>query len=167
LNESLKARRLDLLRRMVKGAKLFEAVPPVAKRWRVSSETLSRDWGRRKSWIPKIVNLQDPTIIHEILTGMREIIPNIWATYARAIKEGNTSSQIGALRTAIVAYLKIIELLQATGYIPAEPVSLKADAEDFAWEDLDEAERKTLIEGAKILIKQDRKKRSKDFQSLH
>jgi len=100
-------------------------VPDFVREYDVSAQALYQDWRKRKMWIRDVVRLGDPTLIDEMLEGLKQIIPNAWYEYKT---NPNPSVKIASLKLAKDTYIDIIELLQSLGIIVKVPERLEVIA---------------------------------------
>jgi hypothetical protein len=103
-----------MLNYLCKGIPFNQIVGDLATKYEVKPDTIYQDWHRRERWINYVTQLDDPTVINELLQGLRQIIPNAWYEYKQA---DNTNAKIGALRVLRETYLSIIEVLQSMGKV--------------------------------------------------
>jgi len=123
MRQTLLQRRTEMLNLLCKGVSFNQIVEDFATKYNVKPATIYQDWHRRQRWMSYITQLNDPTVINELLQGLRQIIPNAWYEYKQA---DNTNAKIGALRVLRETYLTIIEVLQSIGRIEKMPEELQA-----------------------------------------
>lgn len=111
-------RRTKMLRYLAKGVPLRSIVEDFMKEYNVSERAVYKDFEKMSVWGPQVLQLQDDTILYELVGGLKQIIPNAWREY---ISGDNTSARVGALKLAKETYLDLIKVLQSIGRIQKEP----------------------------------------------
>jgi len=107
------------------GVLLKNIIPDFHKKYGVSETALYIDWSKRKQWIRDVVRLQDPTLIDEMLEGLKQVLPRAWFMHTTS---ANESIRIAALKLAKDTYIDIIELLQSLGIIIKVPDQIEVIA---------------------------------------
>ena len=104
------------------GVPLKDIVGDLSTKYETTSTALYIDWKKRKGWIRKVVRLQDPTLIDEMLEGLKQVLPRAWFLYTTT---QNDSIKVAALKLAKDVYIEIIELLQSLGIAVKVPDQLE------------------------------------------
>lgn len=163
-------RRVDLLRAMVKGNsvsstfKILSANDPQTTRYgRLTEKMLINDWNRRREWEPIVLQLSDGSLLHEIIAGMKETMPQAWAIYSQSMATKNVKGitikpnlpiALGALNTLQAGYGRLLAALQDSGIVEKAALKIAATVETaFPLIGLSEDERKLLVEAARIVEK--------------
>lgn len=148
-------RRKHLVKLMTRGIALKDAVPKVMEKFGCSEKVVRNDWDRRSKWLPLIIQLEDKTLLHEVVAGLKEIIPMAWLIYSQA--KGNPNARIGALKLAQSTYVELIKLLQSVGAVEKAPMKIETTHRHVDWEKLTDEERRSIIASARILIRSEKK----------
>lgn len=119
---ALLERRKEMIKLRSQGVPLKEIVPDFTRKYQVSSEAIYIDWQKREQWIQQVVRLQDPSLIDEMLEGLKQVIPRAWFLYTTT---QNDSIKIAALKLARDTYTEIIGLLQSLGIVVKMPDKLE------------------------------------------
>jgi len=104
------------------GVPLKDIVGDLSTKYETTSTALYIDWKKRKRWIREVVRLQDPTLIDEMLEGLKQVLPRAWFLYTTT---QNDSIKVAALKLAKDVYIEIIELLQSLGIAVKVPDQLE------------------------------------------
>ena len=104
------------------GVPLKDIVGDLSTKYETTSTALYIDWKKRKGWIREVVRLQDPTLIDEMLEGLKQVLPRAWFLYTTT---QNDSIKVAALKLAKDVYIEIIELLQSLGIAVKVPDQLE------------------------------------------
>jgi hypothetical protein len=85
---------------------------------------LYHDWEHRNKWIPQIVQLDDPTLLHKFLEGAKSILPKTWLLFQDT---DNPFVKLGALKLIKDTNLGVLDVLQSLGKIAkvAEKVEIE------------------------------------------
>ena len=118
-------RRQEMVKLRSQGVPLKEIIPDFSSKYNTSPQALYKDWKNRKRWIRQVVRLQDPSLIDEMLEGLKQVIPRAWFMYTTT---QNDSIKIAALKLATQTYIEIIELLQSLGIVIKVPERLEITA---------------------------------------
>lgn len=123
MNPELRERRIDMIEAIGKRIRPSHFICTLAKKWKVKEETLQRDWARRRQWMPKLMQLGDPTLIPELLAGVIDLLPEL----RKIIDAKNTPPHIrlGAIHRAATITLDYIDQLQSLGYAYTEPTKIE------------------------------------------
>lgn len=105
-------RRKRMLTLRSQGVPLRTIIVDLSKEHELSMEALYIDWGKRGKWASQVARLQDPTFIDQLVTGLKQIIPNAWYEYKT---NTNPSVKLGALKLLKETYMDIIKTLQSLG----------------------------------------------------
>lgn len=160
MNPLLRARRSELVLAMSRNVMVGTIAPKLAEKYGCSASAIVMDWSRRKQWLTKIVKLDDPTLFHQMVAGLKSLITSAWVVYT---KTDNPNAKIGALRTLESLYINIIQILQSSGAIPTVPIKFESvDAlPQLDWEGLSQEDKNVITKSARILIEARSKKRHK------
>lgn len=115
-------RRTEMLRQHLKGIPLKLILEDLSQKYNAKETKLRRDWDRRQKWIPQIIQLDDPTLLHRCLEGAREIIFDAWRL---AKNSDNEFVQLGALKLIKDTNLALLERLESAGVIQRAPVQVE------------------------------------------
>jgi hypothetical protein len=85
----------------------------------VSEKRLYADWERRGKWISQIVQLQDPTLLHQFLEGARQVLPRAWQI---ALNADDDFAKLRALALIKDTNLSMPKILQSTGLTELKPI---------------------------------------------
>jgi hypothetical protein len=129
---------------------------------RLTEKMVQNDWDRRKEWEPIVLQLRDGSLLHEIIAGMKETIPQAWAMYSMSIstkssdghpRKPNLPVALGALNTLQTGYVRLLTALQDSGIIDKAALKIMATVEEKPLDvsKLSEDERKALVTAAKIV----------------
>lgn len=152
MDKALLERRTDMLHKHLMGAPLKAIVESLSEKYSTKPMQLYCDWERRHKWMPQIVQLDDPTLLHEHLQGVLDVIPKLWV-----IAEGKTDDNAKYLyraRDRLEAFkeikdirFRILEILQSIGAIEKKAEQLNLLSLNFGFE-ADPELKKVLIEEA-------------------
>lgn len=118
-------RRQEMVKLRSQGVPLRDIITDFTRKYTISEEALYIDWGKRKRWIRDVVRLQDPSLIDEMLEGLKQVLPRAWFVYTTT---KNDSIKIASLKLAKETYIDIIELLQSLGIIIKVPDQIEVVA---------------------------------------
>lgn len=160
IDPQLRARRKEMLIQISRGISIMDTSRALSEKYGRTPESIKNDWGRRKKWIPEIVKIDDPTIFHQLIAGLRSLITTYGAVYGRAVEAHNTNAQVGALRSMETVYVNLIQILQSVGIIKKVPIQIEAveGLPQIDWEELSEEDKAVLTQSARILIEARSKK---------
>jgi hypothetical protein len=129
LDHALLERRTDMLHKHLMGAPLKAIVESISQKYGTKEKQLYCDWERRHKWMPQIVQLDDPTLLHEHLQGILDEIPHLWL-----IAEGKTDDgqkylhrardRLEAFREIKDIRFRVLEVLQSVGAIEKKPIQV-------------------------------------------
>jgi hypothetical protein len=94
------------------GIPLKAIVKDFVREYGVSPQALYEDWRNRMEWADEVARVGDPTLIDEMVEGLRQVIPNAWYEYKTS---PNPSVKLGALKLVKETYLNLIEVVQSLG----------------------------------------------------
>jgi len=121
-----------MLRKHLMGVPLKLVVENLEEKYGAKAKQLYRDWERRDKWIPQIVRLNDPTLLHQLIQGVREVLP---ALNLLVQQTENDSVKLGALKAIKEIYLDVLKVLQSIGVVEGKPanatVGLRTDPASF------------------------------------
>jgi len=124
-------RRTEMLRDVCRGVPLKLIVKDLAEKYGVSVKSVYADWEKRNEWMSQIVQLEDKSLVYELVEGLKQIIPAAWIEYE---KGDNTAARVGALKVAQKTYRDLIEVLQSIGVIEKKPEQIEASVVIRAWD---------------------------------
>jgi hypothetical protein len=111
------------------GAPLKAIVESLSKKYGTKEKQLYQDWERRHKWMPQIVQLDDPTLLHEHLQGILDEIPKLWI-----IAEGKTDDgqkylyrardRLEAFKEIKDIHFRVLEILQSVGVVEKKPIQV-------------------------------------------
>jgi hypothetical protein len=127
LHKQLLERRTNLLKAICIGVPLKTAINKIAEEYKVKEKLLYRDWERRKSWLPLVVQLRDQTLINEIAMGIQQAREHAWTIIARYEKQ--PAIQLGALKVVMDTNKAMIQLLQDLGTVEKQKLQLEGTLE--------------------------------------
>jgi hypothetical protein len=119
MNKLLLERRTEMLRQSLTGASLKLIVEVLKDKFGVSEKRLYADWERRGKWISQIVQLQDPTLLHQFLEGARQVLPRAWQI---ALNADDDFAKLRALTLIKDTNLSMLKILQSIGVVEQAPV---------------------------------------------
>lgn len=161
MRPQLKARRAEMLR-LVGRFPVASVIKTLAEKYQVKEQSIRNDWGRRKTWLTKLVNLDDPTLLHKIIGDLETLISTAWLEYNRG---DNSAARVGALRTIAQLHMQRLKVLQFAGIIKAPPIEVKTldEIPEVVWEQLSEEEKDVITQSARIFIKARSKEQPESF----
>jgi hypothetical protein len=94
-----------------------------------SSKQLYSDWERRNKWMPQIVQLDDPTLLHEHLQGVLDEIPKLWLIAEGKTDDGKkylyrTRDRLEAFKEIKGVRFRVLEILQSVGVVEKKPIQV-------------------------------------------
>lgn len=122
MKEELFERRSEMLISLSKMFPLKLIVDTLSEKYRVKKRQIYKDWETRDKWMPQIMRKQSSTINHELIEGIRQVIPRLWVEAERG---DNSSARVAALMGLLKAYVQFYELLQSSGIIEKVPEKLE------------------------------------------
>ena len=137
-------RRTKMLEEHLLGIPLKDIVEDLQSKYKASPDQLYRDWERRNKWIPQIVRLNDPTLLHQLVEGAREVLP---ALNLLAQNGENDFVKLGALKAIKETYLDLLKILQSIGVVEEKPAQVNLLSLNVGFEG-DPELKKALIEEA-------------------
>lgn len=117
-------RRTKMLNLLCKGVPLRTIVIDFSRDYDVSEKAIYMDWRNRQRWAPQIAQLNDPSLIDELVQGLKQILPNAWYEYKT---NANPAAKVGALRLAKETYLDLVKVLQSIGRVEKAPEQLRIE----------------------------------------
>ena len=114
----LRERRTKMLTLKAQGVGISKIVEDFSQEYGLHRQTLWKDWRLREQWVQDVINLDEPSLLNELLQGLKQVIPNAWYEYKT---NPNPSVKLGALRLAKETYLDIIQVLQSIGKLERMP----------------------------------------------
>jgi len=123
MNPELRERRIDMIEAVGKRIRPSLFIRAIAKKQNIKEDTLRRDWARRRQWMPKLMQLGDPSLIPELLAGVIDLLPEL----RKLIEAENTPPHIrlGAIHRIATITLDYIDQLQSLGYAHKEPTKIE------------------------------------------
>lgn len=128
INHRLMQRRSEVIALKSKGIPLNLITKELAVKYRCTRKMIYEDWEKRSEWLPLVIQLNDPTLKYEVLSGIEQILPQAWHTYHTA---DSSNAQIGALKLAMDVNLKYLEILKEINST-VSPKNMNEDAENIA-----------------------------------
>ena len=129
MDKALLERRTDMLHKHLMGAPLKAIVESLSEKYGVKEKQLYTDWERRRKWLPQIVQLDNPALLHEHLQGVLDEIPRLWL-----IAEGKTEDEkkylyrprdrLEAFREIKDIRFRVLEILQSVGVVEKKPIQV-------------------------------------------
>lgn len=108
-----------MLRQSLTGAPLKLIIEGLKGKYGVNEKRLYADWERRGKWISQIVQLQDPTLLHQFLEGARQVLPRAWQI---ALNADDDFAKLRALTLIKDTNLSMLKILQSIGFIEQKPL---------------------------------------------
>jgi hypothetical protein len=121
VNKMLLERRTEMLRQSLTGAPLRLIIEGLKDKYGVNEKRLYADWERRGKWVSQIVQLQDPTLLHQFLEGARQVLPRAWQI---ALNADDDFAKLRALTLIKDTNLSMLKILQSIGIIEQKPVQV-------------------------------------------
>lgn len=121
MDKLLLERRTKMLHEDLMGIPLKLIVENLEKEFHVNSDALYRDWHRRQKWIPQVVQLDDPTLLHKFLEGAKSVLPKAWFLLQDT---ENDFVKLGVLKLIKDTNIQVLEILQSVGAVEKKPVEL-------------------------------------------
>jgi hypothetical protein len=147
-----------MLHKHLLGAQLKAIVENLHEKYGTKEKQLYTDWERRGKWIPQIVQLNDPTLLHLHSQGILDLIPQLFL-----IAEGKTDDgekylyrardRLEAFKEIKDIRFRILEILQTVGVIEKKPTQLNLVSVGLGFE-ADPELKRALLEEAERQRKQ-------------
>lgn len=118
MDKQLLERRTKMLQQHLMGIPLKLIVENLGKESGATAKNLYHDWERRRHWIPQVVQLDDPTLLHSFLEGARSVLPKAWLLLQDT---DNDFVKLGALKLIKDTNLEVLEILQSVGAVEKKP----------------------------------------------
>ena len=99
------------------GLRCSEWIPTIARDYDVSESAIWTDWGRRETWLPKIVQLDKSSLKMSELIGRLERA--LTRAYSLMLTTTNESVRIGASRTVGSLSRTMFEIGSQAGVYPS------------------------------------------------
>jgi hypothetical protein len=139
-----------MLQQHLMGIPLKLIVENLEQEFHANSNVLYRDWHRRQKWIPQVVQLDDPTLLHMFLEGAKSVLPKTWLLLQET---KNPFVKLGALKLIKDTNLEVLEILQSVGAVEKKPAELNLFSVGLGFE-ADPELKKALLEEAERQRKQ-------------
>jgi hypothetical protein len=139
-----------MLQEDLMGIPLKLIVENLEQEFKVNSDVLYRDWHRRQKWIPQVVQLDDPTLLHKFLEGAKSVLPKAWLILQ---KTKNPFAQVQALKLIKDTNLEVLEVLQSVGAVEKKPAEVNLFSVGLGFE-ADPELKRALLEEAERQRKQ-------------
>jgi hypothetical protein len=110
-----------MLRQHAMGVRLKDIIEALAGEYDVQEHALYQDWERRNRWVPQIIKLTDPTLMHQLIQGLQMILPRAWVI---AESDENPFARLRALQLIKDTNLDLIKALQSIGFIAQRPIQV-------------------------------------------
>ena len=118
MDKQLLERRTKMLQQHLMGIPLKLIVENLEREFGATAKNLYHDWERRRQWIPQVVQLDDPTLLHSFLEGARSVLPKAWLLLQDT---ENDFVKLGALKLIKDTNLEVLEILQSVGAVEKKP----------------------------------------------
>ena len=109
---NLVERREEMVKLRSQGVPLRQIVLKFKTKYKMTEQQLYRDWDNREKWIHDVVRLKDPSVIDEMVQGLKDIVPKSLQIYEST---KNDSIKIASLKLVKETYIDITDLLQGLG----------------------------------------------------
>jgi hypothetical protein len=103
------------------GVPLKVLIDSLLKEFGGNEKQLYADWERRDKWIPQIVQLDDETLVHQLIRGAQDILAKVWLT---AETSKNSFARLRALTLIKDTNLDLLKTLQSIGLIAQRPIQV-------------------------------------------
>jgi hypothetical protein len=110
-----------MLRQSVTGAPLKAIVEVLSEKYHVDERTLYADWERRQKWIPELMQLDDPTLLHQLIRGAQDVLAKAWLV---AETSKNSFARLRALTLIKDTNLGLLKSFQSIGLIAQRPIQV-------------------------------------------
>jgi hypothetical protein len=144
VDKQLLERRTKMLQQHLMGIPLKLIVENLEKEFGASAKNLYHDWERRQKWIPQVVQLDDPTLLHGFLEGAKSVLPKAWLLVQDT---ENDFVKLGALKLIKDTNIQVLEILQSVGAVEKKPEQLNLLSLNLGFE-ADPDLKKALMEEA-------------------
>jgi len=144
VDKDLLERRTKMLQQHLMGISLKLIIENLQGEFAVNADSLYRDWNRRDKWIPQVVQLNDPTLLHKCVEGARSTLPKTWLLLQNT---DNDFVKLGALKLIKDTNLEILEILQSVGVVEKKPQQVNLLSLNLGFE-ADPDLKKALLEEA-------------------
>jgi hypothetical protein len=116
--------RIDLLERRLyclslayTGSRPSQWIPHIASKYNTKEKTVWRDWNRRHTWLPQLVQQQSSDQkVAELISRLEFTLEIV---YKKAIMSTNEAVQIGAARTVVMLSKELFKIGQDVGLYPS------------------------------------------------
>jgi hypothetical protein len=150
VDKNLLERRTRMLQEHLMGVPLKLIVQNLEEEFGVKAHRLYVDWGRRQKWIPQVVQLDDPTLLHKFLEGAKSVLPKAWFLLQDT---ENDFVKLGVLKLIKDTNIQVLEILQSVGAIEKKPAELNLFSVGLGFE-ADPELKRALLEEAERQRKQ-------------
>jgi len=152
VDKALLERRTDMLHKHLMGAPLKAIVANLSEKYDATEKQLYTDWERRRKWIPQIVQLNDPALLHEHMQGILDEIPQLWLIAAGKTDDEKkylyrTRDRLEAFKEIKDIRFRVLEILQTIGVIEKKPQQVNLLSLNIGFE-ADPDLKKALLEEA-------------------
>jgi hypothetical protein len=144
MDPQLLERRTKMLQQHLMGIPLKLIIENLEKESDVTAKHLYHDWERRRQWIPQVVRLDDPTLLHCFVEGARSVLPKTWLLLQDT---DNDFVKLGALKLIKETNIQVLEVLQSVGAVEKKPEQLNLLSLNLGFE-ADPDLKKALMEEA-------------------
>ena len=144
MDRQLLERRTKMLQQHLMGIPLKLIVENLEKEFDATSKNLYHDWERRRHWIPQVVQLDDPTLLHGFLEGARSVLPKAWLLLQDT---ENDFVKLGVLKLIKDTNIQVLEILQTVGVVEKKPEQVNLLSLNLGFE-ADPDLKKALLEEA-------------------
>jgi hypothetical protein len=92
-------RRAEMLDTVSKGFHPSTVISQIAEKYHVTEKCVWNDWGRRKKWVPVLLDLEKYSEFAQIVESKLNAVQKAaWSIYLRA---GNDNARVGALKVVL------------------------------------------------------------------
>jgi hypothetical protein len=144
VDKNLLERRTKMLQQHLMGVPLKLIVENLEEEFGAKAHRLYVDWGRRRKWIPQVVQLDDPTLLHMFLEGAKSVLPKTWLLLQET---KNPLVKLGALKLIKDTNIQVLEILQSVGIVEKKPEQVNLLSLNLGFE-ADPDLKKALLEEA-------------------
>ena len=117
MNRKILERRLQMLDMSFSGLRCSQWIPTLARDYRVSESAIWSDWGRRETWLPKIIQLDRSALkMSELFARLEKALTRV---YSLMLTSPNESVRIGASRTVGSLSKTMFEIGSQAGVYPS------------------------------------------------
>lgn len=161
MDKLLLDRRTEMLRQHLMGLPLKLIVENLEGKYGTKAKQLYRDWERRNHWIPQVVRLNDPTLLHQLVQGVIEVLP---ALNLLVQQTENDFVKLGTLKAIADIHFKLLKVMQSIGVVEEKPAQVNLVNLNVGFEGDPELKR-VLIEEAERQRRENEKRKGQQPQT--